>query len=52
MKMRAVDNIDKIDIIHKNSAVAEMGDRGHNRHEPKRGELCPFLEVELGPRLT
>jgi len=23
-------------IINKSSAVAEMGDRGHNRHEPKR----------------
>ena len=22
---------------NKSSAVAEMGDRGHNRHEPKRG---------------
>ena len=28
---------------NKNSAVAEMGDRGHNRHGPKRrGLLCPF----------
>jgi len=27
----------------KSSAVAEMGDRGHNRHGPKRGGLlCPF----------
>jgi len=33
------------------SAVAEMGDRGHNRHRPKRwGLLCPF-HAELGPRL-
>jgi len=23
--------------IYKSSAVAEMGDRGHNRHGPKRG---------------
>jgi len=22
------------------SAVAEMGDRGHSRHEPKRGSCC------------
>ena len=29
---------------NKSSAVAEMGDRGHNRHRPKRGGglLCPF----------
>jgi len=30
---------------HKSSAVAEMGDRGHNRHGPKRGGCCaPFAE--------
>jgi len=29
--------------LHKSSAVAEIGDRGHNRHGPKRGGLlCPF----------
>jgi len=29
-----------------------MGDRGHNRHGPKRGGLlCPF-RGQLGPRLT
>ena len=28
---------------NKSSAVAEMGDCGHNRHGPKRGGLlCPF----------
>jgi len=28
---------------YKSSAVTEMGDRGHNRHGPKRGGLlCPF----------
>ena len=28
---------------NKSSAVAEMGDRGHNRHGPKTGGLlCPF----------
>ena len=28
---------------NKSSAVAEMGDSGHNRHGPKRGGvLCPF----------
>jgi len=30
--------------------VAEMGDRGHNRHGPKRGGAVP-LSPELGPRL-
>ena len=37
---------------NKSSAVAEMGDRGHNRHWPKRGEgvLCPFRGA-LGTRL-
>ena len=31
--------------LDKSSAVAEMGDRGHNRHEPKRGGCCaPFAE--------
>jgi len=38
-------------IFNKSSAVAEMGDRGHNRHGPKRrGLLCPF-RAELGPNL-
>jgi len=38
--------------LNKSSAVAEMGDRGHNRHGPNRGGglLCPFCG-ELGPRL-
>jgi len=37
--------------INKSSTVAEMDDRGHNRHGPKRwGLLCPFC-AELGPRL-
>jgi len=36
-------------IIDKNSAVAEMGDRSHNIHGPKKGALlCPFRK-ELGP---
>jgi len=32
--------------VNKSSAVAEMDDRGHNRHGPKRGEGCcvPFAE--------
>jgi len=37
--------------FNKSSAVAEMGDRVHNRHGPKRwGLLCPF-RADLGPRL-
>jgi len=36
---------------NKSSAVAEMGDHGHNRHGPKRrGLLRPFCG-ELGPSL-
>jgi len=39
--------------LYKSSAVAEMGDRGQNRHKPKRGGLlCPFRGREPGPRLT
>jgi len=39
---------------NKSSAVAEMGDRGHNRHGPKRrGGCCtPFAGGQLGPCLT
>jgi len=33
---------------YKSSAVAEVTDRGHNRHGPKRGSFVG----ELGPRLT
>ena len=31
--------------LYKSSAVAEMGDRGHNRHGPERGGGCcaPFV---------
>ena len=37
----------------KSSAVAEMGDRGHNRHRPKRGGAAvPLSWGELGPHLT
>jgi len=35
---------------NKSSAVAEMGDRGHSRHEPKR-ELLFLFRGDLGPRL-
>jgi len=39
--------------MYKSSAVAVMGDRGHNRHGPKRGGCCaPFAQGELGTRLT
>jgi len=34
--------------VNKSSAVAEMGDRGHNRHGPKIGGCVPFL-MELVP---
>jgi len=39
-------------LYNKSSAVAELGDRGHNRHRRKRGRalLCPFRR-QLGPRL-
>jgi len=45
---------------NKSSAVAEMGDRGHNRHGPKRGGLlCPppsrgagFPSNAMWPRST
>jgi len=47
--MRTMRCIIANDKIYKSSAVAEMGDRGHNRHGPKkRGEVCPF-RGELGP---
>jgi len=41
-----------LELCNKSSAAAEMGDRGQNRHGPKRGGglLCPF-RGELGPRL-
>jgi len=32
---------------YRSSAVAEMGDRGHNRHGPKMGAAVP-LSRELG----
>jgi len=52
---------DRIAINDKSLAVAEMGDRGHNRHGPKRGGLLcpfhggagfPFSTMWLGPRST
>ena len=34
--------------LYKSSAVAEMGDCGHNRHGPKRGGCCAPFAGELG----
>jgi len=34
---------------NKTSAVAEMGDRGHNIHGPKGGLLCPFRGAAGSP---
>ena len=42
----------RIVYFYKTSAVAEMGDRGHSRHGPKRGSAVPLSWGELGPRLT
>ena len=51
-----------VDSIYKSSAVAEMGDRGHNRHGPKRGgggccapfagAVTPSSTMWPGPRST
>jgi len=39
--------------FYKSSAVAEMGDRGHNRDRPKRrGGGAVNLSREVGPRLV
>ena len=37
---------------YKSSAVAEIGDRGHNRQGRKEGAAVPLSPGELGPRLT
>ena len=47
----AVPEIFKAQTNNNSSAVAEMGDRGHNRHRPKRGGLLYLFRGELGPRL-
>jgi len=41
------------DRLYNSSAVAEMSDRGHNSHGPKRGGvLCPFRgALHMGNRL-
>jgi len=33
---------------NKSSAIAEMGDRSHNRHGPKGGGCCPPLAEKSG----
>ena len=40
-----------VSCVNKSSAVAEMSNRGHNRHGPKRGGCCALFAGELGPRL-
>jgi len=41
------------DRLYKSSAVAEMGDRGHNRHGPKRGGgAVPLLRSAGNPSDT
>jgi len=35
--------------MNKSSAVAETGDRGHNRHEPKKGGCCAPLAERWDP---
>jgi len=38
------------DRLYNSSAVAEMGDRGHNRHGPKRGGAAvPLSQGGAGP---
>jgi len=50
-KVYSCDELTNFD--NKNLAVAEMDDRGHNRHGPQRGRLlCPFhgelIQCSLG----
>ena len=40
-----------VNILYKSSAVAEMGNRGHNRHGPKRGRGAVPLSLSAGNRL-
>ena len=39
-------------ILDKSSAVAEMGDRGHNRHGPERGGAVPLSRSAGNPSNT
>jgi len=38
-------------ILNKSSAVAEMGDRSHNRHGPKKGAAVPLSQGSWVPIL-
>jgi len=38
-------------VVNKSSAAAEMGDRRHNRHGPKRGGMLCAFRGALGTRL-
>ena len=40
------------DRLYKSSAVAEMGDRGHSRHGPKRGGAVPLSRSAGNPSNT
>ena len=45
MADQPTDNQTSCSVCNKSSAVAEMGNRGHNRHGSKRGGCCaPFAE--------
>jgi len=37
------------EVCNKSSEVAEMGDSGHNRHEPKSGGAVPFFRESWVP---
>ena len=47
-----LEEVDNSGVLNKSSAVAEMGDRGHNRHDAKTGGCAPFRCGELRPHLT
>jgi len=42
----------KVSLYNKSSAVAEMCDRGHNRHGPKRGGAVPLSRSAGNPSNT
>ena len=49
LKPHLLANLTILPILNKSSAVAEMSDRGHNRHGPKKGGYCAPFAGELGP---
>ena len=52
-KSAAVVNIATLRLLmYKSSAAAEMGDRGHNRHGPKRGGVVPLSRSAGNPPNT